>query len=152
MSKVSGRPTIYTDELGERICELIATHPVGIRALIRMYPDLPAADTINNWRFKNSVFSERYMEAKRFQAELLAEECIDIADDSSRDMKLSKDGDEICDIEFVQRAKLRIDTRKWMATKLAPKIYNKPDADEQSSQNSVLEKILNGDITIKKND
>ena len=53
----AGRPTIYTKELAERICELVATHTIGIKALCKMYDDLPDQHTIKQWRQKNLEFS-----------------------------------------------------------------------------------------------
>jgi hypothetical protein len=58
-----------------------------------------------------------------FQAEFMAEDILDIADDDSKDIKYDEDGNESCNAEFVARSRLRIDTRKWLASKLAPKIY-----------------------------
>ena len=53
----------------------------------------------------------------------MAEEIIAIADDGTNDFTTDKDGKEVPDYELVQRSRLRIDARKWYASKLAPKIY-----------------------------
>ena len=48
---------------------------------------------------------------------------MNIADDDSKDVRHGKDGEELLNAEFVQRSRLRIDTRKWLASKLLPKMY-----------------------------
>ena len=53
----------------------------------------------------------------------MVDEIIEIADDSSQDNIINKQGQIICNNESINRARLRIDTRKWIASKLAPKIY-----------------------------
>ncbi len=47
----------------------------------------------------------------------------DIADDGSNDFTKDKDGKAVVDHEHIQRSRLRIDTRKWIASKLLPKRY-----------------------------
>lgn len=59
--------------------------------------------------------------------DVLAEEIIEISDDSHADEKFITDSNgnviPVCNTEFVQRSKLRVDTRKWIMSKLAPKNY-----------------------------
>jgi hypothetical protein len=65
-----------------------------------------------------------YARAKEQQADLLAEEIIEIADDSSKDLQGYDDyNNPIENKEFVNRSKLRVDARKWVASKLKPKKY-----------------------------
>ncbi len=109
-----GRPTDYTPEMAALICERVATSTLGLKKLCDAHEDLPVKSTVNLWRYKYPEFSAQYAQAKMFQADLLAEECLDIADDSSQDIAYNSDGDEICNTEFVNRCRLRIDTRKWL--------------------------------------
>jgi len=88
-----------------------------------MFDWLPDQDTINVWRYEKPNFSGQYAVAKIKQADLLAEDCIDIADDDSRDIKITENGYEAFDGEFAARSRLRVDTRKWLASKLLPKQY-----------------------------
>ena len=54
----------------------------------------------------------------------MVEEGMEIADDSSDDIKINKQtGEEYLNTEFVQRSRLRFDARKWAASKLDPKKY-----------------------------
>ena len=68
-------------------------------------------------------FSEQYARAREAQADKLAEEALQIADDGRNDTYVDGDGNVKTDTEVIQRSKLRVDTRKWLASKMAPKKY-----------------------------
>ena len=68
-------------------------------------------------------FSEQYARAREAQADKLAEEALQIADDGRSDTYVDGDGSVKTDTEVIQRSKLRVDTRKWLASKMAPKKY-----------------------------
>jgi hypothetical protein len=68
-------------------------------------------------------FGERYARAKEIAAHMLAEEIAEIADDGSRDYTVTEDGREIPDHDHINRSKLRVDSRKWLLSKLLPKKY-----------------------------
>jgi hypothetical protein len=127
--KKLGRPTNYNEEIATRICELTATHTMGYRRIEKLYPDLPSEQTVREWRLAHyKTFGVQYAQAKALQAELLAEECLDIADDSRNDWMESLDEEDKGDgfklnSDHINRCRLRIDTRKWHASKLLPKIY-----------------------------
>ena len=57
------------------------------------------------------------------QADALFDEALEIADEASGDWTTDKNGKLALDHEHVQRSRLRVDTRKWTAAKLAPKRY-----------------------------
>ncbi len=57
------------------------------------------------------------------QADALFDEALEIADDAAADWATDKDGKKTLNHEHVQRSRLRVDTRKWAAGKLAPKRY-----------------------------
>ncbi len=66
-----------------------------------------------------------------------AEEIVDIADDATNDWmeRRNEEGGVsavVADHEHISRSKLRVDSRKWIASKLLPKVYGdklKLDAD-----------------------
>ena len=118
-----GRPTKYCPEIVDRICLLVATHTCGLKKLCIMYPEIPDDTTIQDWRYLYTDFSLRYAQSKMKQAELLAEEVLDICDYDAQDTTIDSHGNEVCNVEYIARSRLRVDTRKWIATKLAPKIY-----------------------------
>lgn len=76
------------------------------------------------WLQRHEDFMQQYARAREIQAELLAEEVIEIADDSSGDViVVDDDGNEQTNHERVARSRLRVDARKWYASKLSPKRY-----------------------------
>lgn len=127
----AGRPTIYTKELAERICELVATHTIGIKALCKMYEDIPDQQTIKNWRHTNSEFFALYDKAKQFQAQLLVEECEELIPLELKTY-LDDSGQERYDPVSATLLKEKIAHRRWMAARLAPKVYGDRQTIEQT--------------------
>lgn len=126
-----GRPTDYNQEITDIICGMISTTTKGLGRLCSENPELPDEATIHRWRLKHEIFREQYAHAKQNQAELLAQEIIEIADESSGDIKYDRDGNESLNGEFVARSRLRVDARKWVASKLLPKVYGDKQVIEQ---------------------
>lgn len=122
-AKKMGRPTIYTPELAQEICDTIASSSKGIKRLCKEHDGWPNPDTIYHWVSTNQEFSDQYARAKRQQIEVIVDEMLDLADDTSQDNVVNSEGKLIIDHEHINRSRLRIDTRKWLAAKLAPKIY-----------------------------
>jgi hypothetical protein len=127
----AGRPTIYTKELAERICELVATHTIGIKALCKMYEDIPDQQTIKNWRHTNSEFFALYDKAKQFQAQLLVEECEELIPLELKTY-LDDSGQERYDPVSATLLKEKIAHRRWMAARLASKVYGDRQTIEQT--------------------
>ena len=118
--KLPGRPSKYNKKIGDKICQLVATFPYGLNKLCREVEGLPSAPMIRSWRLSNPEFSAQYARAKLIQADLLAEDCLEISDQSTSDTYM------------VDR--LRIDTRKWLASKLLPKQYGDKSLLEQKDE------------------
>jgi hypothetical protein len=108
----------FSPEIGDAICELIADGQ-SLRAICA--PDaMPAKSTVFKWLRDNQSFSDQYARAKEAQAENFADELMEIADDASGDVSGEL---EMPNGVAVQRSKLRIDTRKWVMSKLLAKKY-----------------------------
>lgn len=129
------RPRVLTEQIADRICRRIM---LG-EALkdITEDPRMPSIGTFTRWLAapENAAFRERYHNARRVQAELRIDEIFSIADDSSRDYKpvYDNDGNVIRmdpDNEHIQRSRVRIDTRKWFASKMLPRIYGEKVVNE----------------------
>ena len=118
-----GRPTRYTDALATEICIRLAEGE-SLRAICRD-DTMPGLRTVMRWLFDgdHDDFWQQYARAREAQAEVWADEIVSIADDVSNDFTTGKDGKEIVDHENIQRSRLRIDARKWIASKLLPKRY-----------------------------
>lgn len=119
---MTGRPSSFTQEIADEICERLVEGE-SLRKICRD-ERFPSVAAVCRWLGSNEAFREQYAHARVLQADTLADEIIDIADDSSLDTKIvGEDEREVLNAEFVQRSKLRIDSRKWFAGKLAPKKY-----------------------------
>lgn len=124
----------FSEAIADAICEGLA----DARSLrsICLEPDMPSQSTVFRWladdRF--SAFREQYTRAREAQADAMFDEMLDIADDGTNDWIERKRGDgssyEAFNKENVERSKLRVEARKWMAGKLRPKVYGeKVDVD-----------------------
>lgn len=89
--------------------------------------------------------ADMYARAREARADKLAEEILEIADESRFDTVVDKDGKERLDSEYVQRSKLRVDSRKWLASKMFPKKYGDVTRLEGSKENPVE---LNSNMTM----
>jgi hypothetical protein len=111
-----------------------------------MHNDMPAKITVNEWRYKHPDFAAQYAQAKLVQADLLAEEMLDIADDGTNDWMESfgEEGDTNYKLngEHVQRSRLRIDTRKFLAAKLLPKQYGDKVEEKKTDEKSIVEMLI----------
>ena len=118
-----GRPSGYTPAIASAICEKLADG-MSLRKLCAQ-PAMPSMTTVMRWLADETKqeFRLHYAHAREAQADLLAAEILEIADDSSGDIIIDNDGNTRLDREFVARARLRVDARKWLASKLAPKKY-----------------------------
>lgn len=117
----AGRPTKYNEKIARLICERVATHDVGLTKLCEMYDELPPKQTIQDWRYKYPEFSSQYAQAKLKQAELLAESIEELA--SEKGTYIDDNGNVRIDPGFIAHQRLKIDARKWLASKLIPKVY-----------------------------
>jgi hypothetical protein len=125
--KKVGRPSGYTQELADAICAQLAEG----RSMRTVCNDesMPCMTSVFKWLRENPEFAHQYARAKEESADAMAEEMMDIADDGTNDWMevFDKEGDSIgykLNGEHVQRSRLRIDTRKWLASKLKPKKYS----------------------------
>lgn len=114
-------PKPYDAVIGDEICERL----VNGESLRKITCDdhIPAASTIFKWLNDNKDFAEQYAHARDAQADTLADEIVDIADDGSNDYMERDDGSTEYNGDAVARSKLRVDARKWVAAKLKPKKY-----------------------------
>ena len=112
----------YNGEIAARLCERIATTPQPLAAICED-PDMPGIATVFRWLRDHPDFREMYVIAKQEQVEILMDECFEIVDDTSNDLIVTADGRKIPNPVAVQRAKLRVNYRKWIASKLLPRKY-----------------------------
>lgn len=123
---MTGRPSSFTPELADRICAELSEGR-SLRTVCKA-EDMPAVSTVFNWLRTKPEFLEQYTRAKEEAADALADEIQDIADDGTNDWmeRLDKDSQGagyVLNGEHVQRSRLRVEARKWIASKLKPKKY-----------------------------
>ena len=117
------RPTKYSEKLEDRMLEEIASGR-SVISLCREEDWTPNADTWYRWMYKIDGLSDRYTRAKAISSEFHADQILAIADEA--------------DNQSFQVARLQIDARKWVASKLVPNKYGeKSQIDHTSSDESM---------------
>lgn len=108
----------------DRICERIADGE-SLRTICKD-DDTPSKSTVFKWLANDDTLADQYARARQAQADAIFDEILDIADDAQNDwMERNGEDSEGWQVngEHLQRSRLRIDARKWMAGKLRPKVY-----------------------------
>lgn len=127
MRMSAGRPTLFTEEVADRICELVATTSMSIKSICDE-EGMPSVTTLFRWLAddKYTTFREQYACAREAKADFLADELLDIVDDGSNDLMTITKGDasyEMENKEVTSRSKLRFEARRWLMSKMQPKKY-----------------------------
>jgi len=135
-----GQPTMYNEEIADKICSLIATSSKGLPQICREDDSLPAVSTIRLWISKHPEFLDKYLSAKQLQAHWYTEETLEIA--KEQHCYFDSDGQERMDPGFVAWQKLNINTRQWHASKLAPKVYGDKTQTEVTSSDDVKDEEI----------
>lgn len=113
------RPSTYTEEEGQALCEWI-TNGHSLSSWCRQTGR--SAFVVYGWMRSESDFARRYAQAHEDRTDTMADDLLEIADDVA--------GTD--SIAAVQAAKLRIETRKWIAAKLKPQRYGEKQMVETS--------------------
>lgn len=123
--KKTGRPPVWIGERREwaqaELCRRIADGET-LRGVCRD-PKMPGKDVFLQWLHEDASFAARYAQAREALADHWADEIIEIADDGTNDF-VERDGKLTLNSEHVQRSRLRIDTRKWVMSKIVPRKYS----------------------------
>lgn len=123
--------TAFSTEVFNAICERISQGE-SLRSICKD-EDMPNVTTVCRWLSADEdedgtdgPLRKQYARAREAQADAIFDEILDIADDATNDwMERNGQDDEgwRANGEHIQRSRLRIDARKWMAGKLKPKVY-----------------------------
>lgn len=95
----------FSQELFDRICERIANGE-SLRAICAD-KDMPSKTNVLRWTVQDDALRDQYARAREAQADHFADQIVEIADIE----------------EDPNRARVRIDARKWAAGKMRPKVY-----------------------------
>jgi hypothetical protein len=139
---LGGRPTIYTEALGVAVCEHLADG-LSLRSIEKL-PGMPSKRTVIRWALEDrDGFGTIYAHGRALQIECEADEIVDIADDGTNDWierenKKTGDVETVLNREAIERSRLRVETRKWRLTKLAPQKYGDKIVTENTTTTYVI--------------
>jgi hypothetical protein len=157
-------PSKYSDELALEICARMANG----ETLNQICKDahIPARSTVVGWARDNlNGFAAPYARARDLLLDHIADEILDISDDSRNDfiIRETEKGrtERIVDQENIARDRLRVDSRKWLLSKLRPDRYGEktsinisagppPSTEPESKTLSWLEEVLGGEAVASK--
>lgn len=135
----AGRPRI-SKEVADKVCELLASG-MTLRKIAKM-DGMPRPSTVMRHALRDEAFKEQYAQAMALRADLWFDEILDIADDGENDTYRDDEGKTKVDYDVLGRSRLRVDARKWVAARAAPKKYGDraqvahTDADGNSINNA----------------
>lgn len=131
------RPSDFTPEIAAAICSRIASGE-SLRTICKDEAT-PAQSTVFKWLAERKEFSDQYARAREAQADAMAEDILDIADNGTNDWTERQVGDgeviEVVNHDHIQRSRLRVDARKWLMARMAPKKYGDKVTQEISGPN-----------------
>ena len=128
----AGRPSEFNQSIANTICDLIISGK-SLRYVSRQ-ENMPDLVTIYKWLRDFPQFLKQYDKAKEEQIDTLADEMIDISDDISSDTVVNENGKDVVNNTAVNRSRLMVDTRKWIAERMKPKKYGVRQEIEHSGK------------------
>lgn len=121
----AGRPTLYTEDIAAEICSRLSNGE-SLRRICRD-EHMPAEATVRSWAIDpNHPIAAQYTQARQVGFLSMADELLEISDDGSNDWMEREDPDNEgyeANGEHLQRSRLRVDTRKWLLSKMLPKVF-----------------------------
>jgi hypothetical protein len=102
-----GKPSSYTPAVGEAICARLANGE-SLVAIVRD-PEMPCYGTVYGWLKRHPVFADLYVQARQIQADYFFDEAREVAQGSTH--------------ATVWSDRLRFDTIRWQAARIAPRKY-----------------------------
>jgi hypothetical protein len=140
-----GRPTLYSEDVG---LDILARLEMGesLRAICRD-ENMPSEVSVRRWSLDaKHPFSAQFARAREVGYLRMAEELLEICDDGTNDYveREGKDGStySAVDHEHISRSKLRVDTRKWVLSKMLPKVYGDKTVVEGSSDDGSIKHVV----------
>jgi len=95
---------------------------------------------VTSWLYKERDFRDAYLEAKRIAMIMMADEMLSISDNSQGDAQDDGAAQGKRDNDGIARAKLMIETRKWLMSKFANELFgDKLTVEEMSPKVVVLD-------------
>lgn len=143
MSNPIGRPSVFTQQIADEIC-LRMTEGESLRQVCES-AHIPSRSAIMRWLMSEDEmfahFKDQYSRARDALMDYWGDQIIEISDDTSHDTitKINKKGEEFEaeNTEWINRSRLRVDSRKWLMSKLAAKKYGDKQQIEHSANESM---------------
>ena len=117
----AGRPTKFSEELVQKFFAEYTKDGGTIDKASRAIGIDPR--TFYQWTEDHESFSQMYARARKIKAARMFEEIVQISDDITRDTMVDERGNDAPNHAAIARARLRVDTRKWIMAKVLPKLY-----------------------------
>ena len=115
----------YSKEDIDKIFNYVCSEIEKGRALRNVLKDdkMPSTSTFYEWLDNDDVKSKQYARATSVRADIIFDDILSIADENTNDTYINDNGIEVVNNDVIQRSRLRIDSRKWVLSKLNPKKY-----------------------------
>lgn len=148
-----GRPTAYDQETAMRIFVAIAGGSSVRRVCAQEWA--PHHKTFYRWLAEVPDFAQKYDLATTLRTWEMIDEMIAIADDASRDWivveSMDKQGNRtrkiVFDRDAVERARLRIDARKWHIERMRPRKFGRQARSPQPFPTCRIQRAQKGPLT-----
>jgi hypothetical protein len=121
----TGRPTLKTPELCDKICKQLA-EGMTLKSVLEQ-PGMPGRTTVHDWEKADESFARELARARELQAVVWAEDVVNISDD-----------DKMTTHEAIGRARLRMQSRQWLAGKYNAQFADKPNQTQVNVGVSVV--------------
>ena len=126
-TKQTGRPSEYLVEVADDICSLLASGE-SLNSICKK-TGFPNRSTVYRWLREHDEFRNNYARASDDRAESIFEEILDIADGAEEETA------------SIAKARLQIDARKWILSRMNPKKFSDKQSIEHTGPNG-------GDINV----
>lgn len=123
MSAVMGRPTLYSDELADKMCQVISEHAESDEDLCKMYDFFPSYRAFCNWLTKHPYMMQLYSRAKQTQVERRLDKIQTRIDDHSDDFVKDDNGRLYANNVKAQLLRINAGFNQWRAAKLLANVY-----------------------------
>jgi hypothetical protein len=130
-----GRKSTYNSELGQEICEAIASNTLSLETLCKQNPHWPQRPCLFKWMYIYPEFGAMYALAKERQVETSMDLLASVLEEDH--YFTDNEGNRRVDATLIR---VKIDAIKWQAGKLRPRKYG--DVVIQQQNNDVNEQAL----------
>ena len=114
----------YTEKQKSNIVDVVCAQVILGKTLRAAFESQGISSiTFYKWLEQDEEKAKQYARARDIEADLMADEIKNIADSTKDDIVIDENGNEVINHNVIQRDRLRVDARKWLMSKRAPKKY-----------------------------